>query len=125
MLLPFYKLFLKFCGGKKKLFQRYNQKIINICSKYPNSEYVACVMFDEIPRYKFKREWFNSTIDIKFQNQTISCPISYHEVLRVEYGDNYMIPTRAKSKHGDTFFDIKNGYDMYKDLDFKEYNSLF
>lgn len=123
--LPLYKFLLIILGGKKRIFNKYNAKIQQFCSNFPDSKYIANVMFDEIPKFKFERKWFDATINLSFENQTIPCPTCFDEILKVEYGSNYMTPIHASSKHGDTFFDISNSYTKYKNLNLKEYDALF
>jgi lipopolysaccharide cholinephosphotransferase len=44
----------------------------------------------------FKREWFISPIEHKFENTTISIPRQHHEILSLEYGDYMKLPPEDK-----------------------------
>lgn len=76
-----------------------------ICSLYQNED------TDEVanyplwllhPRYHFKREWFDETILVPFENIEIAIPKCYDELLNVEY-DSYMTPT-PYFPHGYPFY---------------------
>jgi lipopolysaccharide cholinephosphotransferase len=78
-------------------------------SKYPWAKYnYITYTLEADPELKrglqvnyFKKEWFNGTVDMQFENTVIPVPIGYHEILTQEYG-NYMefppIESR-KAKH--------------------------
>ncbi len=45
------------------------------------------------------KEWFDETIEHKFENTTISIPKGYEGVLKVRFGENYMTPKRQAAAH--------------------------
>lgn len=44
-------------------------------------------------------QWLKETIEVPFENMMISIPKQYHEVICVEYGENYMEPVRGTALH--------------------------
>lgn len=123
ILLPFYKLMILPFGGRKKIFKRYENKIASFCSV--SSSKLCNVTFDNIDKDVFDKKWFDEVVYLDFEGLKMPCPKNYDEVLRVEYGANYMTPIMASSKHGETYFDVNNSYTKYKDLKLKEYLNLF
>ena len=76
-----------------------------VCSLYQNEE------ADEIAnyplwllhsKYHFKKEWFDETILVPFENMEIAIPKCYDEILTLEYGD-YTIP-KTYFPHGYPFY---------------------
>lgn len=54
--------------------------------------------------FKFPKEWFGKTVDVKFENITIPVPEEYHKALTVFYGENYMTPIRGGGEHEYPFY---------------------
>lgn len=54
--------------------------------------------------YHFKKEWFEKTIQLPFENITLPAPENYDAVLTTMYGKNYMTPVRT----------ITHDYPFYK-----------
>lgn len=122
-LLPFNHLYVKALGGKEKLLSNLEKYLtkecdINFC------EYVGNVTFDDVNVKPLKKEWFDTTIMMPFENLLMPCPRGYDDILKTIYGD-YMTPQRAPTAHGETFFDLENGYQKYDGLSLKEFNKLF
>lgn len=59
-----------------------------------------------------KREWYEETIYLDFENIKIPCPIGYDEILKAQYGD-YMTPVRGACGHEHVFFDPDKPYTEY------------
>ena len=110
-------------GGSKKLFANYEKRIMKLCPQ--DSDYVSNVMFDDLTKDYFKKEWFSDTVMLPFMNISISCPIGFKNILEVEYGKNYMTPRMASSKHGEVFFDTEKSYKSYENLPLKNFKALF
>lgn len=73
----------------EKKIQKYN---IIIDSKY-------CGNLTTLPygdREILKKEWFDNTIRVCFENKTFKAPIGYHEVLKNIYGDYMVLPPKEK-----------------------------
>ncbi len=68
-----------------------------------STEHVAiagCLTWGE--RYLFKRKWMDEIITLPFEEIRINCPAGYDEILRIWYGDNYMIPQKYE-EHEDYY----------------------
>mgnify|MGYP004619362551 FL=1 len=53
--------------------------------------------------YKMKKECYDYTIELPFENMNIVVPEMYDEVLRAEYGD-YMVPVKGAADHDYPFY---------------------
>ena len=70
-------------------------------------EELELIIFDlcyQDRRFKYKREWYEKSIEVPFENIMIPIPVGYTEVLRVLYGDNYMTPIRGTADHEYPFY---------------------
>lgn len=79
-----------------------------------NADYVA--RYDEYTKdrsKKFPKEYFETTIELPFENITMPVPIGYDAVLRVRFGDSYIIPKREAAAHDYPYYT--------KQLDEEEY----
>lgn len=56
------------------------------------------------PQKACMKEWYESTIEVPFEYTTIQIPIGYKEILKKEFGENYMTPIIAKSGHEYPFY---------------------
>lgn len=76
---------------------------------------VACPTFDlkQIGRETKRKEWYSHTVMLPFENIELPAPANYHEVLTAVYGNDYMVPRRAPSGHGEM---IVNPDKSYKDV---------
>lgn len=85
--------------------------------KQPDKKRTARVGYTSMYYYledqgSFKREWFDTSVELPFEDRTIPVPAEYDKVLTQWYGD-YMIPVEAPSEHGDVFFDLEHDYREY------------
>lgn len=53
--------------------------------------------------YKMKKECYDYTIELPFENMNIVAPEMYDEVLRAEYGD-YIVPVKGAADHDYPFY---------------------
>ena len=52
-----------------------------------------------------------------FEDMEILVPIDYDNVLKTQYGDNYLSPVKEPSMHGNVIFDTKRDYrEVQKEL---------
>ena len=97
----------------KDISQVYYQ-IENMYKHENDTEYVDKVLFRKYPDiFYLKREWFADTTNISFEGYDLPVPACYDDVLKVYYGDDYMLPRQTNSYH-DTFghfiFDTDKSY---------------
>ena len=73
------------------------------------TELLASLMFMPDPEHRahYKREWFARSIRLPFETITVPVPINYHEVLQVQFGQDYMIPLKI----------LGDDYPIYKKMD--------
>lgn len=54
--------------------------------------------------YQAKRAWYEDECEMPFENTTIPVPAGYDGLLRIKYGDDYMMPRNAGSSHDYPFY---------------------
>ncbi len=96
-------------------------RFLKIHDKYENyavmndgmSEYIDKVAFRGKIHKKFyhiRKNIFDDTIHLQFEFLTLPAPKDYDGLLRVYFGDNYMIPSRAPSCHAEICFNVEKSY---------------
>lgn len=76
----------------KDFFQNKLEKLVRV-RDYDSSDYVGCVIWLSGGKKDiFKREWFDDTIMMKFENYEFRVPRQYDTVLRHGYGDYMKLP---------------------------------
>ena len=51
------------------------------------------------PHYRLPVSCFESFIDMPFENTVIPVPVGYDQVLKLRYGENYMVPVKKWNTH--------------------------
>lgn len=76
-----------------------------VCQLYDISEcdYVAHYASHVCRKTPFRKEWFAETIQLPFENMTVSAPKEYDAILRTIYGD-WRIPVRNTATHDYPFY---------------------
>ena len=54
--------------------------------------------------YHCQRSWYDTYIDMPFENTTIPVPVGYDGILKCNYGEDYMIPKNVGSSHDYPFY---------------------
>lgn len=96
-------------GISKKIYQLLNQipeqklkKRYAAYVKFRNKKYthtVKCLTFPACNKtYGYKREWYEETIDMKFENIVLQGCKNYNEYLTFLYGDYMKLPSTDKRK---------------------------
>ena len=78
-----------------------------VCRLTEESEADYVCRFDEYTKdknIKFPKEYFETTIPVKFEMTTIPVPIGYDAVLRARFGERYIIPLREAAAHDYPFY---------------------
>ena len=67
---------------------------------------VSCMMALEAgwDWYHCDRHWYDSYIDMPFENTTIPVPVGYKGILECNYGNDYMTPKQVGSSHDYPFY---------------------
>ena len=89
-------------------------KYLNACAmaKHPKKEIGATSARCHSPKFMWNAEWFEKTIELKYENTTISCPCEYDKILTKQYGD-YMVPVVNGAGHQMVIVDTKKSYKEY------------
>lgn len=53
---------------------------------------------------------FDETLWLDFEDMKVPVPARYDELLRIQYGDDYMRPRRIPTYHGEVIFDTEHSY---------------
>lgn len=107
-------LYYKISNKTIELFKEYENLFKG--SEYKDSKYVGYPTFlrTNSERTTRKKEWFSETIYLPFEDIVVPVPIGYAEILRKQYGENYMTPIRIPPLHGgEILFDTKKSYKEY------------
>lgn len=102
------------------LAQKYNSKKTNtveIVEFMPGNEKVT-----------FPIDIFDDFILINFENTEIKIPRGYDKLLKIHYGDYMKLPKNkdgSGSYHGICFYDLKQSFIIYRNMDYAAYEKLF
>lgn len=85
------------------------KKIFDMVSARYVGEYtpeVSCMMAlaADWDWYHCDRAWYDSFIEMPFENTTIPVPVGYDGILKCNYGDDYMTPRNTGSSHDYPFY---------------------
>ena len=93
----------------------WTQKYISKYNNDPSCINFGCISsFYQIERFIVKKEWFDSVIELPFENTYIACPSKYEDVLSHTYGD-WKKFVKGRSLHQGYFFDPDKSYVYYID----------
>ena len=83
--------------------------------KYTDSQYIDKVGFrNSIQKYhKLKKEWYSETKYVNFEWIKVPVPYKYDEVLCELYGNNYLLPKKAPTLHGQLIINTDLAYNEY------------
>ena len=78
-------------GGRIKLLKRAEK--LHKKFPYENAEYIGAIesAFNS-PKNRYKKEWFNKSIDWEFEGHKFQIPGGYDEILKKVYGDYMKLP---------------------------------
>ena len=60
--------------------------------------------------WSFDKHIFDDTLFVDFENIKVPIPIGYDKYLKLVFGEDYMIPKRISSYHGEVIFDTEKSY---------------
>lgn len=92
------------------------QKYMELLKKYPLrlSDETGYVWSDNISWLHFPSEYFLDSVNLKFEDTVMSCPIGYHEYLTKQFGNYMQIPPVHKRQTHSGFIDLKCSYKEYQ-----------
>lgn len=106
--------------GKRMMYEKINA----FASQEVNadSHIIACIMedagnfsFESNKMIKYNIEWYDETVFLPFQDISLPCPKSYHEVLTSDFGENYLVPLRLPATHSSSIIDVNRSYKLVID----------
>lgn len=62
----------------------------------------------------YRPEWFAETVYLPFENLDVPAPVGFHDILQVEYGEDYMTPKNVGGDHDYPFY--RGQYEKLKHL---------
>ena len=112
-------------ASMKKQLLVFSDKISAMYYDDPESDEVTimCLMVDN-PGYRLPLSCYDVLIDMPFENITIPVPAQYDRVLRVRYGDDYMIPIREFDNGPHEYPYFKNQVEMLREA-YEQYGLEF
>lgn len=109
------KKYEELCNVKiemKKDIKNWLWKLVDtISSLYhaEEAEYMTNYTFwISMDNYKLKKEWYDKTVMLPFENIKIAVPAMYDEVLTAQFGD-YMVPIQGAADHDYPFYGHMEG----------------
>lgn len=95
----------KFTSYKKMAQKRYNA-----LKMFSGSENIGIIGFYGYqPKFIWKKDWFKETVEIPFEDITISCPKEYDLILKQRYGD-YNVFVKGTTVHTFACVDTETPY---------------
>ena len=95
----------------KRLFSQFENLFRR--NSIEKNEYVSCLSFiiDE-QHFLRKKEWYNDTLYLPFEDIMMPVPAGYHCILEKQYGD-YLTPRKCSGYHSFWKIDTDHSYKMY------------
>ncbi len=86
------------------------RKLYKTLNLFKNSKYIGMSAFYGLQnKFIWKKEWFNETIELPYEDITISCPKDYDALLKLRYGD-YNVFVKGGQLHSYVLFDTGTPY---------------
>lgn len=88
----------------KNYIWRVIDKISSICDRNESDYCTNFAIWQKNERCWFPKECYNTFIRIPFENFSVNAPKMYDEVLKAEFGENYMTPIMGGAGHDYPFY---------------------
>lgn len=88
----------------KNYIWRVIDKISSICDRNESDYCTNFAIWLKNERCWFPKECYNTFIRIPFENFSVNAPKMYDEVLKAEFGENYMTPIMGGAGHDYPFY---------------------
>lgn len=70
-------------------------------NKIADNRYVSCLSYRvDFNRLLRDRQWYGETLFLPFEGISVPVPAGFKDILRLQYGDDYMTPKEVSSDHG-------------------------
>lgn len=92
--------------------QHIKQMYIDACAMYNDcdSDQVGLTAFrTHYEKLIWKKEWFDDTVELPFENTSVSCPKGYDELLTKQFGD-WRTPVSGSAMHEMFVVDAETPY---------------
>ena len=98
--------------GKQRLINRFHKFV----QKYDGKKTKQCGALEFRPNeFKYDSAWFDSYVELPFENMKAKALAGYKELLERQYGDYMAIPKNKNGTvHGGAFFDTGKSYKEYE-----------
>ncbi len=70
---------------------------------------------------RYNEQWYNDTIYLPFETISLPCPKAFDDVLKTDFGPNYLVPMKIDATHHSAVIDVDRSYkqvidEMIKDI---------
>ncbi|SCY41558.1 lipopolysaccharide cholinephosphotransferase [Lachnospiraceae bacterium XPB1003] len=88
------------------------KKTEKVVKNIPDTGYVDKLLFwhDAKSVKKIRSEWYEKTEYLEFENTKLPVPYKYDEVLKAQFGENYMTPIKGTAFHPNLIIDTERSY---------------
>lgn len=96
----------------KKLYS-YFESLLRANSINDTTE-IAPLAFDPLNSKSYrKKEWYKDVTYMPFENIQVPVSTHYDDILKLQYGPNYMTPLHVNTLHGEVIIDTNRSYKEY------------
>lgn len=112
------------CLVSKDYYYRVWEKLVSRY-KFDNSNYTGFTWSNLREGLIFKKDWFDSFIELPFENITVRCPKNWDKYLSSQFGDYMSLPPKKEQKNKHIFIvDINSSYKMYQAMSIEEIKKM-
>lgn len=98
-------------------YDHYSEKLLDLMRSHPfgSTSLTGYTWSKNIRKFTFPVEYFETTVDLPFEDTTIKCPVKYGEYLKAQFGENYMEvpPEESRWYHKTELVDTHKSYKEY------------
>lgn len=112
-----YIKYLKSCiycliHGKRKLIKEYDDLFRQFNVAENKRIGMPCFLRDKMQKWIKMKEWYREGVSKPFEDMEMLVPIDYDKALKAQYGEDYMIPVKEPTMHGNVIFSTNRDYKM-------------
>ena len=108
-------MYYKFFAKQKGDYRLYLQSHYNLVTKY-NKKSTKCageLIIAPLGRWIWDKEWIEDVKLVSFEMLMVPVPVGYEECLKSGFGENWNVPKRMPTMHGEVIFDVDKSYIEY------------